>query len=36
MRRLDLALPLIELSFHISPESAHRVVDALYSASNGS
>jgi DNA-binding transcriptional regulator YhcF (GntR family) len=35
LRRLHLALPLIELSFHISPESAHRVVDALYSAGNG-
>jgi len=35
IRRLRLTLPLIELSFHISPESSHRVVDALSSASNG-
>jgi DNA-binding transcriptional regulator YhcF (GntR family) len=34
LRRLQLTLPLIELSFHISPESAHRVVDALYSAAD--
>jgi hypothetical protein len=30
MRRLDLTVPLIELSFHISRASANRVVDALY------
>ena len=29
--RLNLSVPLIELSFHISRESANRVVDALYS-----
>jgi GntR family transcriptional regulator len=29
IRRLNLAVPLIELSFHISRESANRVVDAL-------
>jgi hypothetical protein len=34
IRRLNLSIPLIELSFHISRESANRVVDALYSASN--
>src|SRR5215217_2587116 len=32
IRRLNLPVPLIELSFHISRESANRVVDALYSA----
>jgi GntR family transcriptional regulator len=32
MRRLGLSLPLIELAFHISPESANRVVDVLYGA----
>ena len=30
IRRLELTTPLIELSFHISRESANRVVDALY------
>jgi GntR family transcriptional regulator len=30
IRRLGLALPMIELSFHISRESANRVVEALY------
>jgi DNA-binding transcriptional regulator YhcF (GntR family) len=35
IRRLHLALPLIELSFHISRESAQRVVDALFSAADG-
>jgi DNA-binding transcriptional regulator YhcF (GntR family) len=34
IRRLNLAIPLIELAFHISRESANRVVDALYSATN--
>jgi DNA-binding transcriptional regulator YhcF (GntR family) len=34
IRRLNLSIPLIELSFHISRESANRVVDALYSAAN--
>jgi hypothetical protein len=29
IRRLNLAVPLIELSFHISRESANRVRDAL-------
>jgi hypothetical protein len=29
IRRLRLGVPLIELSFHISWESANRVVDAL-------
>lgn len=31
--RLALALPIIELSFHISPESAHRVIDVLHGPS---
>jgi DNA-binding transcriptional regulator YhcF (GntR family) len=31
IRRLNLSIPLIELAFHISRESANRVVDALYS-----
>jgi len=34
IRRLNLAIPLIELAFHISRESANRVVDALYSATD--
>jgi DNA-binding transcriptional regulator YhcF (GntR family) len=34
IRRLNLSIPLIELSFHISRESANRVVDALYNATN--
>src|SRR5215213_479137 len=34
IRRLNLAIPLVELAFHISRESANRVVDALYSATN--
>src|SRR5215216_6634503 len=34
IRRLNLSVPLIELSFHISRESANRVVDALYSATD--
>lgn len=34
IRRLSLALPLIELSFHISRESAIRVVDELYGATS--
>lgn len=34
IRRLNLSIPLIELSFHISRESANRVVDALYSATD--
>jgi DNA-binding transcriptional regulator YhcF (GntR family) len=29
IRRLDLSLPLIELAFHISRESANRVIDTL-------
>jgi len=33
IRRLHLTVPLIELSFHISRESANRVVEALYGAS---
>jgi DNA-binding transcriptional regulator YhcF (GntR family) len=32
IRRLRLDLPMIELSFHISRESAQRVVEALYGA----
>ncbi|MGH2614947.1 MAG: GntR family transcriptional regulator [Thermomicrobiales bacterium] len=32
IRRLQLELPIIELSFHISRESANRVVDVLYVA----
>jgi hypothetical protein len=31
IRRLNLDVPMIELAFHISWESARRVVDALYS-----
>ena len=34
IRRLSLAIPLIELSFHISRESASRVIDALYNAAD--
>lgn len=36
IRRLELTVPLIELSFHISRESANRVVDALHSAREAS
>lgn len=32
IRRLNLTVPMIELAFHISWESARRVVDALYNA----
>jgi hypothetical protein len=32
INRWSLSIPVIELSFHISRESANRVVDALYSA----
>jgi GntR family transcriptional regulator len=32
LNRLSLAIPVIALSFHISRESANRVIDALYSA----
>ena len=35
IRRLNLAIPLIELAFHISWESANRVMDALYQAPDG-
>ncbi len=35
IRRLNLAIPLIELSFHISRESANRVKNALYKATDG-
>jgi GntR family transcriptional regulator len=35
IRRLNLAIPLIELSFHISRESANRVMNALHSATDG-
>jgi DNA-binding transcriptional regulator YhcF (GntR family) len=34
IRRLNLAIPLIELSFHISRESANRVMNALYNATD--
>lgn len=34
IRRLNLAIPLIELSFHISRESAQRVMNALYNATD--
>ena len=34
IRRLNLAIPLIELSFHISRASANRVIDALYNATD--
>jgi DNA-binding transcriptional regulator YhcF (GntR family) len=34
IRRLDLGVPLIELAFHISRESATRVVDALSAATD--
>jgi DNA-binding transcriptional regulator YhcF (GntR family) len=34
IRRLNLTIPLIELSFHISRESANRVVNALYNATD--
>jgi DNA-binding transcriptional regulator YhcF (GntR family) len=34
IRRLHLAIPLIELSFHISRESANRVMHALYNATD--
>ncbi len=35
VRRLNLAIPAIELSFHISPESANRVVEVLHGSSVG-
>lgn len=34
IRRLNLAIPLIELSFHISRESAQRVMNALFNATD--
>jgi GntR family transcriptional regulator len=34
IRRLNLSIPLIELSFHISRESANRVVNALFNVTN--
>jgi len=34
IRRLNFAIPLIELSFHISRESANRVMAALYNATD--
>jgi DNA-binding transcriptional regulator YhcF (GntR family) len=34
IRRLNLAIPLIELSFHISRESANRVMTALYNVTD--
>jgi DNA-binding transcriptional regulator YhcF (GntR family) len=34
IRRLNLTIPLIELSFHISRESANRVMNALYNATD--